>query len=205
MVNNVYLGFFDKFNLLQSSHGFTYWWVFFFLHIVNTFRVAHLHTRVGTRNRKSNMPQDTDTRYRMMLFWVHRLARVWIELTTFFVIDIGYIYSYYTIAVNWWVFFSPAHCKHVPCSTLTHSANEVLFNIKRKGDTNSRDLSRTSDTTETRNPCVLKVILLSCSTYIYCLWSNLVSFNRTLVSCEISKVNFRTEIFFLVSMSEEIQ
>jgi hypothetical protein len=27
-------------------------------------------------------------------------------------------------------------------------------------------LSRTSDTTETRNPCVIKVILLACFTYI---------------------------------------
>ena len=51
MVKNVYLGFFDKINLLQSSH--------------------------------------TD----------------------------GYI------------FFS-AHCKHVPCNTLTHSTNEDLLNIK---------------------------------------------------------------------------
>ena len=25
-------------------------------------------TCVGTRNRKNNLPQDTDTRYRMMLF-----------------------------------------------------------------------------------------------------------------------------------------
>ena len=30
----------------------------------------------------------------------------------------------------------------------------------------SRTLSRTSDTTETRNPCVIKVILLTCFTYI---------------------------------------
>ena len=30
----------------------------------------------------------------------------------------------------------------------------------------SRTLSRTSDTTETRNPCVIKVILLDCFTYI---------------------------------------
>ena len=30
----------------------------------------------------------------------------------------------------------------------------------------SRTLSRTSDTTETRNPCVIKVILLACFTYI---------------------------------------
>ena len=35
------------------------------------------------------------------------------------------------------------------------------------------------------------------------LGSNLVSFNRTLVPYEISKVNLRTEFFFLVSISEE--
>ena len=63
--------------------------------------------------------------------------------------------------------FCSAHCKHVvPCSTLAHSTNEDLLNIKRKGDAKSRTLSRTSDTTETRNPCVIKVILLACSTYI---------------------------------------
>ena len=33
---------------------------------------------------------------------------------------------------------------------------------------------------------------------------NLVSFNRTVVPCEISKVNFRVETKILVSMSEEI-
>ena len=33
-------------------------------------------------------------------------------------------------------------CKHVPCSTLTHSTNEDLLNIKRKGDPKSRTLSR---------------------------------------------------------------
>ena len=43
-----------------------------------------------------------------------------------------------------------AHCKHVPCNTLTHSTNEDLLNIKRKGDPNSRTLSCTSDTTETQ-------------------------------------------------------
>ena len=37
MVKNVYLGFFDKFNL-QSSHTDGY---IFFLHIVNTFHVIH--------------------------------------------------------------------------------------------------------------------------------------------------------------------
>ena len=47
--------------------------------------------------------------------------------------------------------FFPAHCKHVPCSTLTHSTNEDL-NIKRKCDTKSRALSRMSDTAENRNP-----------------------------------------------------
>jgi hypothetical protein len=47
-----------------------------------------------------------------------------------------------------------------------HVTNEDLLNIKRKGDPKSCTLSRTSDTTETRNPCVIKVILLACSTYI---------------------------------------
>jgi hypothetical protein len=42
--------------------------------------------------------------------------------------------------------------------------NEDLLNMKRKGDLKSRTLSRTSDTTETRNPCVIKVILLACFT-----------------------------------------
>ena len=55
-----------------------------------------------------------------------------------------------------------ALCKHVPCSTLTHSTNEDLLSIKCKGDPKSR----TSDTTETWNPCVIKVILLACFTYI---------------------------------------
>ena len=59
-----------------------------------------------------------------------------------------------------------AHCKHVPCNTLTHSTDEDLLNIKRKGDAKSRTLSRTSDITETWNPCVIKVILLACSTDI---------------------------------------
>jgi hypothetical protein len=55
------------------------------------------------------------------------------------------------------------HCKHIPCSTLTHSTNEDLLNIKRKGDPKSRTLSPTSDTTETRNPCVIKVIAIKSS------------------------------------------
>jgi hypothetical protein len=59
----------------------------------------------------------------------------------------------------WWIKKKSTHCKHVPCNTLTHSTNEDLFKIKRKGDPKSRTLSRTSDTTETRNPCVIKVIL----------------------------------------------
>jgi hypothetical protein len=63
-------------------------------------------------------------------------------------------------------YFFSAYCKHVPCSTLTHSTNEDLLNIKRKGDAKSRILSRTSNITKTRNPCVIKVILLACSTYI---------------------------------------
>ena len=58
------------------------------------------------------------------------------------------------------------HCKHVPCNTLTHSTNEDLLNIKHKGDPKSRTPSRTSDTTETRNSCAIKFILLACFTYI---------------------------------------
>ena len=64
-----------------------------------------------------------------------------------------------------YIFFS-AHCKHVLCSTRAHSSNEDLLNIKRKGDAKSRTLSRTSDTTETRKLCVIKLILLACFTYI---------------------------------------
>ena len=45
---------------------------------------------------------------------------------------------------------------------VTHSTNEDLLNIKRKGD----HKSRMSDTSETRNLCVIKVILLACFTYI---------------------------------------
>ena len=61
-----------------------------------------------------------------------------------------------------------AHCKHVPCNTLTPSTNADLLSIKRKGDPKSRTLSRMSDTctTETRNLCVIKVIKLACSNYI---------------------------------------
>ena len=66
----------------------------------------------------------------------------------------GYIYSF------------SAYCKHVPCSTFTHSTNEDLLNIKCKSDAKFRTLSRASDITETWNPCVIKVILLACSTYI---------------------------------------
>ena len=59
-----------------------------------------------------------------------------------------------------------AHCKHVSCNTLTHSTNEYFLKIKRKDDAKFWTLSRTSDTTETRNPYVIKVISLDCFTYI---------------------------------------
>ena len=64
------------------------------------------------------------------------------------------------------IYYFSVHCKHVQGNTLTHSTNEDLLNIKRKCDAKSRTLSRTSDITETRNPCVIKVILLASSTYI---------------------------------------
>jgi hypothetical protein len=54
----------------------------------------------------------------------------------------------------------------VPCNTLTDNTNEDLVNIKGKGDTNSRTLSRTSNTTETRNPMCNKRHLLACFTNI---------------------------------------
>ena len=66
----------------------------------------------------------------------------------------------------WWIKKSSTHCKHFSCNTLTHSTNEDLLNIKRKGDPKSRTLSRTSDTNEILNPCVIQVILLACFTYI---------------------------------------
>jgi hypothetical protein len=44
-----------------------------------------------------------------------------------------------------------------------HLARFVEIFLKCKGDANSRTLIRTSDITETRNLCVLKVILLAIS------------------------------------------
>ena len=64
------------------------------------------------------------------------------------------------------IFLFSAHCKHVPCNTLTDSTNEELLSTKRKGDAKFRTLSRTSDTTETRKPIVIKVIVLACFTHI---------------------------------------
>ena len=51
---------------------------------------------------------------------------------------------------------------------LTSSAKVIL---------KSRTLSRTSDTTETRNPCVIKVILLAYFTYI-----NILKFIKSLLT-----------------------
>ena len=42
--------------------------------------------------------------------------------------------------------FCSAHCKHVPCNTLTHSTNEDLLNIKRKCDaSNSKNKTYHTD------------------------------------------------------------
>ena len=49
--------------------------------------------------------------------------------------------------IDGYIFF-PRIEKHIPCNTLTHSTNEDLLSIKRKGDPKSRTLSCTSDTTE---------------------------------------------------------
>jgi len=64
------------------------------------------------------------------------------------------------------IFLFSAHCKHLPCNTLTDSTNKDMLNIKHKGDIKIWTLSRTSDTTEIRNPIVINVILLACFTYI---------------------------------------
>ena len=50
----------------------------------------------------------------------------------------------------WWIKKQSAHCKHVPCSTLTHSTNDDLLSIKRKGDPKSRTFSCTFNTTKTQ-------------------------------------------------------
>jgi hypothetical protein len=70
------------------------------------------------------------------------------------------------------IFFSTL-CKHrFPCSTLTHSTNEDLLNIKRKGDRAESSL-----------------IQSSCRFFI-----------GVIVPYEISKVNFRVETKILVKM-----
>ena len=53
-------------------------------------------------------------------------------------------------------------CKYVPCNTLTHSTNEDLLNIKRKGDPEVSYVRYHWNP----EPCVIKVILLACFTYI---------------------------------------
>ena len=78
-----------------------------------------------------------------------------VEEKKFYVLYLLFELSFLTFSKHWF-----------PGNTLTHSTNKDLLNIKRKGDLKSRTLSRTSDTTETRNLCVIKVILLVYFTYI---------------------------------------
>jgi len=72
-----------------------------------------------------------------------------------------------------WIKKNSAHCKHVPCNTLTHTTNvnEDLLNIKRTGDPKSR----TSDTTETRNQCAKSCTSDTTETRNQCVISHFVS------------------------------
>jgi hypothetical protein len=68
-------------------------------------------------------------------------------------------------------------CKHrFPCNTLTHSINEDLLNIKRKGDPDFFFRAESS------------LIQSSCRSFI-----------RVIVPYEISKINFSVETKILVS------
>jgi hypothetical protein len=82
------------------------------------------------------------------------------------------------------------HCKQVPCNTLTHSTNEDLLNIKCKGDPKSCTLSHMSDSTETRNLCVIKVILLACFNYIDIFNSLNLFWHTDKIFCFYAEVNF---------------
>jgi hypothetical protein len=46
------------------------------------------------------------------------------------------------------------------------NVNKTILKVFTEVILKSRTLSRTSDTTETRNTCVIKIILLACFTYI---------------------------------------
>ena len=56
--------------------------------------------------------------------------------------------------------------KQKPRFDVLFDVNYVQRQVSPTSRVTSRTLSRTSDTTETRIPCVIKVILLACFTYI---------------------------------------
>ena len=87
------------------------------------------------------------------------------------------VYLGFSSHTDGYIFFS-AHCKHVLCSTLTHSTNEDLLNIKHKGDAKSRTLSRTSDITETRNPCVISHFVSLSYWYFQILLNSLLTYQQ---------------------------
>ena len=62
--------------------------------------------------------------------------------------------------IYWRIKIKLTLCKHDPCNILTHSTNEDLLNIKRKGDPEILYVRYHW------NPGVIKVILLACFTYI---------------------------------------
>jgi hypothetical protein len=67
-------------------------------------------------------------------------------------------------------------------------SHEDLLNIKRKGDTKSRTLSRTSDNTETRNPCVISNF--ASLFYLYCYFQTVLSDVRERVRDLVSPLRF---------------
>ena len=56
--------------------------------------------------------------------------------------------------------------KQKPRFDVLFDVNYVQRQVSPTSRVTSRTLSRTSDTTETRIPCVIKVILFACFTYI---------------------------------------
>jgi hypothetical protein len=98
------------------------------------------------------------------------------------------VYLGFSSHTDGFFFLFSAHCKHVLCSTLTHSTNEDLLNIKHKGDAKSRTLSRTSDITETRNPCVINHFVSLSYWYFQILLNSLLTYQQ--------EKNFYVEVNF---------
>jgi putative Mn2+ efflux pump MntP len=76
-------------------------------------------------------------------------------------------YVYFIITVNTYLFkYVPVKLGFIILSLIGVLRIPEEFYLYKDKDHKSRTLSRTSDTTETRNSCAIKVILLACFTYI---------------------------------------